>query len=681
MPSNKEVDNVQVAVRCRPLNEKEKNDRQAHVIKVNEANGTVTLNTEHSRTGDHGSKTFTFDTVFGSDSKQVDVYNQTARKIVESVLEGYNGTIFAYGQTGTGKTFTMEGVRSTPELRGIIPNSFAHIFGHIAKSQGDARFLVRVSYMEIYNEEVRDLLGKDQNARLEVKERPDVGVYVKDLSAFVVNNADDMDKIMNIGNKSRSVGATDMNAQSSRSHAIFSITVECSEKGPDGEQHVRVGKLHLVDLAGSERQTKTGATGVRLKEATKINLSLSTLGNVISALVDGRSTHIPYRNSKLTRLLQDSLGGNAKTVMIATVGPSIYNVEESISTLRYANRAKNIKNHAKINEDPKDAMLRQFQQEIEKLKKQLENEGYEEGSSEGSEYSGEEEIGEDGKPKPRRRRKKKGKRPISPGKREIMMKQIEEEKAALKEKTNMAETERQAVTNQLEERQKAIEDAQKEHEALTEKLRSMEKKVIVGGVNLLEKAEEQEQLLEESAKELADRQQQQKLLEEKIQRAEAEYENLDEKYSNLQEGAAGVVKKLKKLQKSYDSAKAELQDLREEHERELEDMMLNIKQLTRDIQMQSVLIDNFIPIDCQTLIESNMAWSEEMGDWQLRSVAYTGNNMRKRTPSPDKNVPAELEIDLSKVYLSYNSQALQEPVRKAANKSRPKTGKKKNKGH
>lgn len=148
-------------------------------------------------------KTFTFDTVFGPDCKQVDVYNTCARPIVDSVLEGYNGTIFAYGQTGTGKTFTMEGIRTVPEKRGIIPNSFAHVFGFISKSEGNVQFLVRVSYLEIYNEEVRDLLGKDQNARLEIKERPDVGVYVKDLSMFVVNNADDMDRIMTLGNKNR----------------------------------------------------------------------------------------------------------------------------------------------------------------------------------------------------------------------------------------------------------------------------------------------------------------------------------------------------------------------------------------------------------------------------------------------------------------------------------------------
>jgi hypothetical protein len=168
-----------------------------------------------------------------------------------------------------------------------------------------------------------------------------------------------MERLMTFGNKNRSVGATEMNARSSRSHSIFTITVEASEKDAGGEDHIRVGKLHLVDLAGSERQSKTGATGDRLKEATKINLSLSALGNVISTLVDGKSSHIPYRDSKLTRLLQDSLGGNSNTLMLATISPASYNFDETISTLRYANRAKNIKNKPKINEDPK-VLLRLF---------------------------------------------------------------------------------------------------------------------------------------------------------------------------------------------------------------------------------------------------------------------------------------------------------------------------------
>merc|ERR1712223_556169 len=190
------------------------------------------------------------------------------------------------------------------------------------------------------------------------------------------------DKLMNKGNKNRSIGATQMNAHSSRSHSVFTITVESSEMDEQGETHIKVGKLHLVDLAGSERQSKTGATGQRLKEATKINLSLSTLGNVISALVDGKSSHVPYRNSKLTRLLQDSLGGNSKTLMFANIGPAEYNYDETLSTLRHANRAKNIKNNAKVNEDPKDTLMKKYQQEIEELRRMLEEAGDEEEESE-----------------------------------------------------------------------------------------------------------------------------------------------------------------------------------------------------------------------------------------------------------------------------------------------------------
>lgn len=229
------------------------------------------------------------------------------------------------------------------------------------------KFLIHCSYLEIYNEEVRDLLGADKNQKLEIKEHAERGVYVAGLSMHVCHDVKSCHELMDKGFNNRHVGATLMNKDSSRSHSIFTVYVE----GMMENGSIRTGKLNLVDLAGSERQSKTGATGDRFKEATKINLSLSALGNVISALVDGKSKHIPYRDSKLTRLLQDSLGGNTKTIMIACVSPSDNNYDETLSTLRYANRAKNIKNKPKINEDPKDALLREYQQEIERLKAML----------------------------------------------------------------------------------------------------------------------------------------------------------------------------------------------------------------------------------------------------------------------------------------------------------------------
>ncbi|XP_017906223.1 PREDICTED: kinesin-like protein KIF3A isoform X2 [Capra hircus] len=712
MPINKSekpesCDNVKVVVRCRPLNEREKSMCYKQAVSVDEMRGTITVHKTDS--SNEPPKTFTFDTVFGPESKQLDVYNLTARPIIDSVLEGYNGTIFAYGQTGTGKTFTMEGVRAVPELRGIIPNSFAHIFGHIAKAEGDTRFLVRVSYLEIYNEEVRDLLGKDQTQRLEVKERPDVGVYIKDLSAYVVNNADDMDRIMTLGHKNRSVGATNMNEHSSRSHAIFTITIECSEKGVDGNMHVRMGKLHLVDLAGSERQAKTGATGQRLKEATKINLSLSTLGNVISALVDGKSTHVPYRNSKLTRLLQDSLGGNSKTMMCANIGPADYNYDETISTLRYANRAKNIKNKARINEDPKDALLRQFQKEIEELKKKLE-EGEEISGSDisGSEEEDDEEceVGEDGEKRKKRRSSSSssssdstcsviekpldkflpnqaGKKKVSPDKMVEMQAKIDEERKALETKLDMEEEERNKARAELEKREKDLLKAQQEHQSLLEKLSALEKKVIVGGVDLLAKAEEQEKLLEESNMELEERRKRAEQLRRELEEKEQERLDIEEKYTSLQEEAQGKTKKLKKVWTMLMAAKSEMADLQQEHQREIEGLLENIRQLSRELRLQMLIIDNFIPPDYQEMIENYVHWNEDIGEWQLKCVAYTGNNMRKQTPVPDKKEKDPFEVDLSHVYLAYTEESLRQSLMKlerprtSKGKARPKTGRRK----
>ena len=264
----------------------------------------------------------------------------------------------------------MMGSYESEESHGIIPRAFSHIFGCIDSSEDGKKFLVRCSYLEIYNESILDLLGKDNDRKLDVKEDKDKGIYVKGLTSVIVKSIPEIEKTMIAGTKNRKVGETAMNKDSSRSHSIFTIYIETAEES-DGNQRFRAGKLNLVDLAGSERQSKTNATGDRLKEAQKINLSLSALGNVISALVDGKSTHIPYRDSKLTRLLQDSLGGNTKTVMIAACSPADYNYDETLSTLRYASRAKNIKNKPKVNEDPKDALLRQYEEEIKMLKEAL----------------------------------------------------------------------------------------------------------------------------------------------------------------------------------------------------------------------------------------------------------------------------------------------------------------------
>lgn len=312
---------------------------------------------------------------FCCSATQTNIYGEVVRSLVSSVLEGFSCCVFAYGQTGTGKTFTMEGVRNTTggdkamlaaendELEGIIPRAFDQIWFSIDRSE-NMNFLVAVSYLEIYMEELRDLLKPNGHKPLELREHEQFGVHVPNLHSVLCKNVDDMLNIMAQGNKNRTIGRTNMNEHSSRSHAIFMIKIEMCDLNTN---KVKVGKLNLIDLAGSERQSKTGATAERLKEASKINRALSSLGNVISALAEN-SPHIPYRDSKLTRLLQDSLGGNSKTIMIANIGPSSYNYNETLTTLRYAQRAKTIQNKPVKNEDPQDAKLKEYQAEITRLR-------------------------------------------------------------------------------------------------------------------------------------------------------------------------------------------------------------------------------------------------------------------------------------------------------------------------
>lgn len=358
-------ESVKVVVRCRPLNDREKALNCKMVVSIDSSLCQCFI--EKPGASEEPPKQFTFDGTYYMNHSTEEIYNEIAYPLVEGVTEGYNGTIFAYGQTGSGKSFTMQGVLDPPSQRGIIPRAFEHIFETIQCAE-NTKFLVRASYLEIYKEEIRDLLAKDTKQKMELKEHPERGVYVRDLSMHTVHSVGECERIMDQGWRNRSVGYTLMNKDSSRSHSIFTIHLEICNTDAAGEEHLRAGKLNLVDLAGSERQSKTGATGDRLQEATKINLSLSALGNVISALVDGRSKHVPYRDSKLTRLLQDSLGGNTRTLMVACLSPADNNYEESISTLRYANRAKSIQNRPRINEDPKDALLREYQEEIKKLR-------------------------------------------------------------------------------------------------------------------------------------------------------------------------------------------------------------------------------------------------------------------------------------------------------------------------
>ncbi|XP_033100140.1 kinesin-like protein KIF13A isoform X3 [Anneissia japonica] len=379
---------VKVAVRVRPFSRREISLGTKCCV---EMEGNTTYLLPFSGKDRKSKKTFNYDHCFCSMednspnfSGQNKVFECLGLDLLDNSFEGYNACIFAYGQTGSGKSFTMMG---TEDNKGITPRLCDTLFERIAEenSNESLSFKVEVSYIEIYNEKVRDLLDPRGKQGLRVREHKIYGPYVDGLSALAVSSFQDIESLMSEGNKSRTVAATNMNHESSRSHAVFNITLTQTlldiETNDDGEvvamiSGEKVSKISLVDLAGSERVSKTGSTGDRLREGNNINRSLSTLGLVISALAEQaagkrKTNFVPYRDSVLTWLLKDSLGGNSKTVMIATISPSGDNYEETLSTLRYADRAKRIVNHAVINEDPNAKIIRELREEVDMLKKQL----------------------------------------------------------------------------------------------------------------------------------------------------------------------------------------------------------------------------------------------------------------------------------------------------------------------
>ena len=385
---------IYVAVRARPLNSREKGLKSAVCISMS---GNTTTITKHSEGKEGDARQFTYDQSYWWDEAQDKVYNDLGKGTIEKAIEGFNGTVFAYGQTGSGKTYSMMGYNGD----GIIPRLNKDLMGAVKTAREkdpSNEFLVTVSYLEIYNEVVKDLLNPSDK-HLKIREHPDMGIYVEGLAELVVENEDSIAELIEQGNKVRAVAATQMNARSSRSHSCFTIKINQRKKEDLGNGQERTtklaSKLNLVDLAGSERAGKTGASGAQLKEGAAINKSLSALGNVISTLSSGkRGAHIPYRDSKLTRLLQESLGGNSRTVMIATISPAADNYEETMTTLKYAERAKKIENKAKRNEDVSQKVIRQLKEEIEELRRQLAAAAAAGGSKKSSSFEDDEEEDE-----------------------------------------------------------------------------------------------------------------------------------------------------------------------------------------------------------------------------------------------------------------------------------------------
>ncbi|KVH94541.1 Kinesin, motor domain-containing protein [Cynara cardunculus var. scolymus] len=395
--------NVQVLLRCRPFSDDELRNNAPQVVTCNDYQREVAVS--QNIAGKQIDRIFTFDKVFGPTAHQKDLYEQAVIPIVNEVLEGFNCTIFAYGQTGTGKTYTMEGEckRSKvagllcctlifavcfctllllsgpngelPSGAGVIPRAVKQIFDTLEHQ--NAEYSVKVTFLELYNEEITDLLAPEEISRvvedkqkklLPLMEDGKGGVLVRGLEEEIVTSASEIFSLLERGSAKRRTAETLLNKQSSRSHSLFSITIHIKEANPEGEELIKCGKLNLVDLAGSENISRSGAREGRAREAGEINKSLLTLGRVINALVEHLG-HIPYRDSKLTRLLRDSLGGRTKTCIIATVSPAVHCLEETLSTLDYAHRAKNIKNKPEVNQKMmKTTLIKDLYGEIERLK-------------------------------------------------------------------------------------------------------------------------------------------------------------------------------------------------------------------------------------------------------------------------------------------------------------------------
>ncbi|KAJ8875657.1 hypothetical protein PR048_023554 [Dryococelus australis] len=557
-----------------------RSEAEPSVVEVREDQGLIEIRNTTTKA------VFKFDAVYGCDSGQEELYEQSVHPVVSSVLEGFNGTIFAYGQTGSGKTYTMEGDNGN---KGVIPRSFEQVFDCIA-SCCNTRYLVHASFLEIYQDEITDLLDPDNGRQLELCEKPNVGVHVKDISYCLCKSRDDLERVLAAGIFSRSTGVTNMNERSSRSHAILTVTIKMDNGSPQSRRAIRVGKLNLVDLAGSERQSKSGAIGQRLREACRVNLSLSALGNVISALVEGKR-HIPYRDSKLTRLLQNSLGGNSKTLMIANIGPASYNYDESLATLQYASRAKNIQNKPIVNEDPKDSLLRVYQKEIEGLEKLL------------SEKNLQTVI--NGPVQVQNVTKQTDIYPDSYG----------NELRTMGSSSSQVYLERkQSLIEEIERNKELVAGERKEVEELKELIVLMESTLLYGNKSMMDLTNEQQLALEEDRRKIA-RQKNRCITIRKQVRLRQE---IWQTYSTLQQQVEAKAQELEALCFKVDATKCEIQRMTSEMDILLRELDDERKTLLKELKKKYLTMEKLIPIDELNTLIARASYDESNSCWYLK---------------------------------------------------------------
>ena len=605
---SKHSERIKVSVRCRPMNQKEKNEGYQTCVDVDSDRGEVNVQLVNTP-----KRTFWYDKAYGMDSTQEQVFQETAMPIVESVVQGYNGTIFAYGQTGTGKTFTMEGDFETDINKGIIPRSFDLMF-NIIKTTYNTNFLIQCSYLELYNEEVRDLLAKNHQQKLDIREDPETGFYVHDLSHWVVKAPKDMIELMLRGRELKVIKGHNMNERSSRSHCIFTIIVENSTKDETGE-HIKKGKLNLVDLAGSERTSKikdvNGAEGLQA-ETIHINLSLTALGKVIHALASNKKQHIPYRDSKLTKLLMDSLGGNSKTVMIANIGPADYNIEETLTTLRYADRAKNIKNAPKVNEDPKDAMIKKYKDELERLKQALA------AANGGVEMTVNQLVSEDDINNDTRNRIAEIQNQIIDAKKKIQD-DTDKKMKELEANTNMVEEEKIELMKKIkkleEEQFKKVEAKKK----IMDKLQLLEEKFLLGE-KTKEQAKKNEQILNEERKELKAKEKRQKELQDKIKKEEERARELEANFKNQDDEIEKKTKLFNRLKEDLKKVEIEGEEIRKEYEISQNEFHNEMDKLNKKISFSEEIIKNIVPKKYLKMIFSLMSYDEERDEFFMPGI-------------------------------------------------------------
>lgn len=609
-------ESVKVVVRCRPLGQKEISEQCECVVNVDmDAHSIAICDPQNLK----DIKSFTFDYTYDYKASQDLIFRQTALPILESVMEGYNGTIFAYGQTGTGKTFTMEGTDSD-EDKGIIPRSIDWIFSNI-KNYPDQQFLVQVSFVEIYNEEVRDLLSKVKRQKLNVREKDKV-FYLEGVTIFKTENSNNTLEYMKKGRANRATGATKMNPGSSRSHSIFTIIVESSRTDENGETHYKVGKLNLVDLAGSERQSKTESTGERFIEATKINLSLTCLGSVINKLVSGKSQYIPYRDSKLTMLLQDSLGGNTKTVMIANVGPADYNHDETLNTLWYASHAKKIKNKPRINEDPKDALLRQYQEEIELMKKKLLSMGKGDLVKQISGNAGGNLIGNE-------EAQIKNALANFEKEQEDLKKQSEDEIRRIKDQKNKSEEEKNELIKKIERKNDENRKKKEEGQKMLAKYKEYKSKILQGDADEAQKKViQQEHEINKRKQELEKQRIEEQRLKEIQEEKEKNTIELKKKYDSKKAHIDDLNTKIGQIQAQIEKNKAENREMEQKYMEDEDEFRSALILGERDVKRLEYVIDKFIPKEEKERVEKSLEYSEKEGCYKVNAKKALLNNYK-----------------------------------------------------